>query len=330
MLAAAVQQTSLDQRLLGRADEVLDGGSMVFAVEGREVVVFRREGQLFAIDDHCPHKKASLAAGSGDALSVACPWHGWQFDLRTGESLDHPGFHVATHSIEERDGELWVTLTEEAESHGRESHAEESLTPALAEGAREDDDTAAEWNGSFRGLVRYGTMAWVGYFRSAERLECRHGERVLIQTTRGTEVGELLSPLMTAPPRTEEGRIVRPTGELVRRLNPMETFEQARRQRDPRQRELVQEVFAECEKQIGERGLSVNVVDGELLFDGQTFVLYFLGMPTADLGRLATELGQDRAFKVVFSSVLELPSTPSTGGCGSSSCGCSTGGGCGT
>jgi nitrite reductase/ring-hydroxylating ferredoxin subunit len=318
-------ETSPQRLCLG--DDIPDGGSMVFAVEGREVAVFRREGRLFAIDDHCPHKKASLAAGSCDALSVACPWHGWQFDLRTGESLDHPGFRVPTHSIEERDGELWLTLAEEAESHGRESRLEESLTPALSQGAKDDDDTAAEWNGSFRGLVRYGTMAWVGYFRSAEWLECRHGERVLIQTTRGTEVGELLSTLTTAPPRTEEGRIVRPTGELVRRLSPMETFEQARRQRDPRQRELVQEVFAECERQIAERGLSVNVVDGELLFDGQTLVLYFLGTPTADLGRLATELGEDRAFKVVFSSVLELPSA---GGCGSSSCGCSTGGGCGT
>ena len=186
---------------------------------------------------------------------------------------------------------------------------------------------AAEWNGSFRGLVRYGAMAWIGYFRSSERFESRHGERVLIQTTRGTEVGELLSPLTAIPPRTEDGRIARPTGELLRRLSPMETFEQARLQRDAQQRELVQEVFAECEQQIVERGLSVNVVDVELLVDEQTLVLYFLGTPTADLGRLATELGQNRAFKVVFSSVLELPST---GGCGSSSCGCSAGGGCGS
>ncbi len=321
--------TETSPQRLGLGDDIPDGGSMVFAVEGREVAVFRREGQLFAIDDHCPHKKASLAAGSCDALGVACPWHGWQFDLRTGESLDHPGFRVATHTIEERDGELWVTLARESEGRGqRTGDRDQETNPDL----ESEISNLADWIGASRCLVRYGAMAWAGYFRyrSDKPLEFRPGERVVIQTTRGAEVGELLSVLTAAPPRTEEGRIVRPTGELVRRLSPMETFEQARRQRDPRPRELVQEVFAECARQIVERGLAVNVVDGELLFDGQTLVLYFLGTPTADLGRLATELGQDRSFNVVFSSVLELSSSPSTGGCESSSCGCNTGGGCGT
>lgn len=67
----------------------------------------------------------------------------------------------------------------------------------------------------------------------------------------------------------------------------------------------------------------MDVVDGELLFDGETFVLYFLGAPTADLGVLSTELAQGRPFKVIFNSVLEILAT-SGGGCstGGGGCGC--------
>jgi len=108
-------------------------------------------------------------------------------------------------------------------------------------------------------------------------------------------------------------------------LNPMETFEQVRLQRDDRQKSLIQEMLTACERRVAERQVAVDVVDGELLFDGETFVLYFLGAPTADLGVLSTELAQGRPFKVIFNSVLEIPAT--SGGCGCSGGGCSTGGG---
>ena len=324
MLMADTEQLSI-----GPSAAIAEGSSQVFTVEGREVGVFRRDGEWFAIDNHCPHNGASLAAGSCDQATVSCPWHHWKFDLRTGAAIGRQGVRVATHGIEERDGELWVTLSEktgdgEQETGGR-SQEDEQKSAA---------EEAVDWNDASRCLIRYGTMAWAGYFRyrSAEPLECRHGERVLIETPRGTEVGEVLSSLSPEAPRNEAGKVIRPAGELIRRLNPMETFEQVRRQRDVRQQTLVQEVLVECERRVAKRGVAVDVIDGELLFDGVTFVLYFLGAPTADLGVLATELGQGRKFKVVFNSVLETPATDeSGGGCGSGGGGCSTGGcGCST
>ncbi len=66
--------------------------------------------------------------------------------------------------------------------------------------------------------------------------------------------------------------------------------------------------------------VAVDVVDGELLFNGKTLVLYFLGAPTDDLGVLASELGQGREFNVLFNSVLEVAASVAA-------CGCS-GGGC--
>jgi nitrite reductase/ring-hydroxylating ferredoxin subunit len=311
MLIADTEQLSL-----GPVDDIRVGTSQVFFVEGREISVFRRESGWFAIDNHCPHRGASLAAGQCGESVVTCGWHHWQFDLCTGEAIGRPGFKVGTHTLEVRDGELWITLSSEPEIiHQHAEHADDSAS---------EIDEAVDWRDASHCLVRYGTMAWTGYFRcrSHEPLEVRHGERVLIETPRGTEVGEALSPLTTDPPRNDVGKVIRPTGELLRKLTSMEAFEHVRRQRDARQQTLVQELLAEASRRIAERGAAVDLVDGELLFHGKTLVLYFLGTPTDDLGVLASELSQACEFNVIFNSVLEVPAPVAA--CGCSSGGCST------
>lgn len=311
MLTANAEQLSL-----GPADDIRVGTSQIFFVEGREISVFRRESGWFAIDNHCPHRGASLAAGQCGESVVTCRWHHWQFDLRTGEAIGRPGFKVGTHSLEVRDGELWIALSTEPEVIHQGPAAED------ADRLANDIDEAVDWRDASRCLVRYGVMAWTGYFRyrSTEPLECRHGERVLIETPRGIEVGEVLSPLTTDPPRNDVGKVIRPTGELLRKLTSMESFEHVRRQRDARQQSLIQETLAEASRRIVERGVAVDLVDSELLFHGKTLVLYFLGTPTDDLGVLASELSQTREFHVLFNSVLEIAAPVAA-------CGCS-GGGC--
>ncbi len=313
-----------EQFLLARSSEIAEGTSQIFTVAGREIGVYHRDGEWFAIDNHCPHKGASLAVGPCEKTTVSCPWHHWKFDLRTGEAIGRPGFHVSTHSIEERNGELWVALSDEPWINTQTTGGGEE--PEIRD-LKAATDEAIDWVDAARCLIRYGAMAWAGYFRhrSDEPLECRHGERVLVETPRGVEVGEVLSSLSHEAPRNDDGRVIKPAGELIRRLNPMETFEQVRLQRDERQKALVQEMLTACVRRVAERQVAVDVVDGELLFDGETFVLYFLGKPSADLGVLSTELAQGHPFKVIFNSVLEIPAT--SGGCGCSGGGCSTGGG---
>ena len=309
MLTANAEQLSL-----GPADDIRVGTSQVFFVDGREISVFRREQNWFAIDNHCPHSGASLAAGKCSESVVTCGWHHWQFDLRTGEAIGRPGFKVGTHTLEVRDGELWITLSSEPEI------THQAVGPAAD--AASEVDQAVDWRDASRCLVRYGAMAWTGYFRyrSPEPLECRHGERVLIETPRGVEVGEALSPLTTDPPLNDIGKVIRPTGELQRKLTSMESFEHVRSQRDARQQALIQELLSEASRRIAERDVAVDVVDGELLFHGKTLVLYFLGSPTDDLGVLASELSAGREFNVLFNSVLEVAAPVA-------SCDCS-GGGC--
>jgi nitrite reductase/ring-hydroxylating ferredoxin subunit len=311
MLTANAEQLSL-----GPADDIRVGTAQVFFVKGREISVFHRESGWFAIDNHCPHRGASLAAGKCGESVVTCGWHHWQFDLRTGEAIGRPGFKVGTHTLEVRDGELWITLSSEPEIIHQ--HAAERADDSIS-----DIDEAVDWRDASRCLVRYGAMAWTGYFRyrSAEPLELRHGERVLIETPRGIEVGETLSPLTADPPRNDVGKVIRPTGELLRKLTSMESFEHVRGQRDAGRQALIQELLAEASHRTAERGVAVDLVDGELLFHGKTLVLYFLGPPTDDLGVIASELSQAREFNVLFNSILEV--APPVAACGCSGGGCS-------
>jgi NAD(P)H-dependent nitrite reductase small subunit len=78
-------------------------------VAGRHLAVFEVGGEVHAIDNLCPHKGGSLAHGrlSGDVIT--CPLHRWQFDVRTGVSVDHPGAKVSTYAVKvDEDGRIFV------------------------------------------------------------------------------------------------------------------------------------------------------------------------------------------------------------------------------
>jgi nitrite reductase/ring-hydroxylating ferredoxin subunit len=89
-----------------RADEIAPGAAKRFEIEGREIAVFNVNGEFAAISDRCPHEGASLCKGKIVGLAqsdepgqyrieregefVRCPWHGWEFDLKTGRSWCDP------------------------------------------------------------------------------------------------------------------------------------------------------------------------------------------------------------------------------------------------
>ncbi len=65
-------------------EELPPGGSKEVVHDGRIYALFNVEGEIRAIDGLCPHQGGPLAEGTLDGPIVTCPWHGWQFDVRTG------------------------------------------------------------------------------------------------------------------------------------------------------------------------------------------------------------------------------------------------------
>jgi nitrite reductase/ring-hydroxylating ferredoxin subunit len=73
-----VKLTTLDQLPPGTATEV--------EFEGRVYALYNVDGVISAIDGICPHQGGPLAEGTVEGTTVTCPWHGWQFDIRTGKT----------------------------------------------------------------------------------------------------------------------------------------------------------------------------------------------------------------------------------------------------
>ncbi len=86
--------------------ELPPGTRRQVTIEGRDIVVLNIGDELFALLDRCPHQGASLAGGmlcgfvesavpgeyrmSHQGEVLRCPWHGWEFDVRTGRSWCDP------------------------------------------------------------------------------------------------------------------------------------------------------------------------------------------------------------------------------------------------
>jgi uncharacterized membrane protein/nitrite reductase/ring-hydroxylating ferredoxin subunit len=77
----------------------------------RRVVLARVEHGFVAFDDRCPHRGGSLAGGTMICGTVQCPWHGSQFDTRTGTVKAGPAHNpINAYRAEERDGKIVLQL----------------------------------------------------------------------------------------------------------------------------------------------------------------------------------------------------------------------------
>jgi NAD(P)H-dependent nitrite reductase small subunit len=67
--------------------DVAPGSGTCVEVNGKQIALFNVGGTFRAIDGVCPHRGGPLGEGELEGNTVTCPWHAWQFDLTTGESL---------------------------------------------------------------------------------------------------------------------------------------------------------------------------------------------------------------------------------------------------
>lgn len=113
---------------LCRYEALEKSGKLAFVIENRPVVVVRaQDGEVHALRDVCPHKGPCLSAGmldrncTGDTVGeyifdrdtevLRCPWHSWEFDIRTGCSLFDPEkVRVKTYPVTVENGDVFVDL----------------------------------------------------------------------------------------------------------------------------------------------------------------------------------------------------------------------------
>jgi nitrite reductase/ring-hydroxylating ferredoxin subunit/uncharacterized membrane protein len=83
-------------------------------VGGRRIVLARLADGYAACDDHCTHKGGPLSDGVLACGTVQCPWHGSQFDVRTGEVKAGPAVQgIRTYAVTEDDSQVKLTVPNE-------------------------------------------------------------------------------------------------------------------------------------------------------------------------------------------------------------------------
>lgn len=92
---------------IGSIDDFESGVPRAVEVERKSLVVVRNGHEFYAMRDVCPHAGARFSEGRVSGLAqgtrpdkpveycrrgeiITCPWHGWEFDLTTGQSIVHP------------------------------------------------------------------------------------------------------------------------------------------------------------------------------------------------------------------------------------------------
>ncbi|MDT4789670.1 Naphthalene 1,2-dioxygenase system, ferredoxin component [compost metagenome] len=76
---------------------------------GADIALFNVDGQIYAIDDSCPHSGASLLFGKLEGRLVQCPAHGLRFDLATG-CMRGGGMKVRAYPVEVVEGRVRIAL----------------------------------------------------------------------------------------------------------------------------------------------------------------------------------------------------------------------------
>src|SRR5271156_5344087 len=95
---------------VARLDQVPPGSGTSFTINDKQIAIFNVDGTVYAMDDSCLHKGASLGAGKLDGKIVTCRAHGLKYDVTTGFVGGSPGYGVASHAVQVVDGRIAVAV----------------------------------------------------------------------------------------------------------------------------------------------------------------------------------------------------------------------------
>ena len=103
-----------DRISIAKIKDIPSGEARVYWVRGIEIAIFNVEGELYALDNLCPHQGGPLMAGKVHEKVVTCPWHHWQFHLETGASSVNPSISAKTYPVTIVDGIVKIEMNRDS------------------------------------------------------------------------------------------------------------------------------------------------------------------------------------------------------------------------
>ena len=118
---------------VGSLNEYKDKGKKVLLLDNDEVGIFRIGNDIFAYKNHCPHQGGPVCQGrlfslvkenldgekqshgrlyDKEKLNIVCPWHGLEFDIRTGKHPGNPDIKLESFQVEIVSEKIYVHITD--------------------------------------------------------------------------------------------------------------------------------------------------------------------------------------------------------------------------
>lgn len=111
--------------------EIPDGTRVLIEIDGVSIGLFHHSGNWYALRNHCLHAGGPVAAGPLQGDTLTCPWHGFQYNVTTGELLVDPASKLEMYAVVVRDEGVYLSVPE-AELAPEAAGAEEPELRQLA------------------------------------------------------------------------------------------------------------------------------------------------------------------------------------------------------
>ncbi len=96
---------------IARVEEIKSGELKVFEVNGESIILINLNGEFFAYKNQCSHMELGLDDSEIDGEILTCPWHGAQFNIRTGDAVRLPASApLERYEVKVQDGKIFVKI----------------------------------------------------------------------------------------------------------------------------------------------------------------------------------------------------------------------------
>ncbi len=95
---------------VAQLSEVTPGNCRAVEVGDKTLALYNVDGTILATDNTCLHQGGPLGEGILEGDVVTCPWHMWEYNVRTGEKVDNPELKVATYEVRVEGDDILVAL----------------------------------------------------------------------------------------------------------------------------------------------------------------------------------------------------------------------------
>jgi nitrite reductase/ring-hydroxylating ferredoxin subunit len=84
---------------VGKTGDFPSGQGRILEVKGKTIAIFHVEGRFYALDNTCLHRGGPIGDGELEGTNVTCPWHGWRYDIKTGETAFNPAAKLNIYTV---------------------------------------------------------------------------------------------------------------------------------------------------------------------------------------------------------------------------------------